>query len=89
MKSGLKYMVLGIVLTGLVELANAQSARDSIYNEIAHMDSVVFTAFNTRDVEKFKSLFAEDLEFYHDKGGLTNYEHTINFMKEVAKNNNG
>ena len=31
----------------------------------------------------------EDLEFYHDKGGLTNYEHTISFMKEVAKNNNG
>jgi hypothetical protein len=54
MKSGLKYMVLGIVLTGLVELANAQSARDSIYNEIAHMDSVVFKAFNARDVVKIK-----------------------------------
>jgi hypothetical protein len=69
----------------MFNLANAQSAKDSIYNEIAHMDSVVFNAFNTRDVEKFKSLFTEDLEFYHDKGGLTNYEHTISFMKEVAK----
>jgi hypothetical protein len=69
--------------------ANAQSAKDSLYKEIAHLDSVVFNAFNTRDVERFKSLFTEDLEFYHDKGGLTNYEHTINFMKEVAKNNNG
>ena len=77
------------MLTGLFKLTNAQSAKDSIYNEIAHMDSVVFNAFNTRDVEKFKSLFDQDLEFYHDKGGLTNYEHTINFMKEVAKNNNG
>jgi hypothetical protein len=89
MKSNLKYIVLSIALTGIFSLANAQSAKDSIYNEISHMDSVVFNAFNTRDVEKFKSLFTEDLEFYHDKGGLTNYEHTINFMKEVAKNDNG
>jgi|SRR5688572_4603228 len=60
---------------------------DALYQEIAHMDSVVFNAFNSRDVEKFKSLFAGDLEFYHDKGGLTNYDHTIEFMKTTAKNN--
>ena len=57
MKSNLKYIFLSIVLTGMFYLANAQSVKDSIYNEIAHMDSVVFNAFNTRDVEKFKSLF--------------------------------
>ena len=88
MKANLKYLVLSLLLTGMVNLINAQSAKDSLYREIAHMDSVVFHAFNTRDIEKFKSLFTEDLEFYHDKGGLTNYEHTINFMKETAKNNN-
>lgn len=52
------------------------------------MDSVLFTAFNNRDVEVFKSLFTEDLEFFHDKGGLTNYDYTVNFMKDVAQNNN-
>ena len=86
MKSNLKYIVLSIALTGVFNLTNAQ---DSLYYEIARMDSIMFNAFNTRDVEKFKSLFTEDLEFYHDKGGLTNYDHTINFMKDVAKNNNG
>lgn len=89
MKAYLRYLVLSLLLTGMVSLINAQSAKDSLYKEIARMDSVVFHAFNTRDIEKFKSLFTEDLEFYHDKGGLTNYEHTINFMKETAKNNNG
>ena len=89
MKLNLKYIFLSIVLTGMVKLTHAQSAKDSMYNEIARMDSIMFNAFNSRDVEMFKSLFTEDLEFYHDKGGLTNYEHTINFMKEVAKNNNG
>jgi hypothetical protein len=89
MKSILRYIVITLLLIGIVNQAVAQSVKDSLYKEIAHMDSILFNAFNARDVEKFKSLFTEDLEFYHDKGGLTNYEHTINFMKETAKNNNG
>jgi uncharacterized protein DUF4440 len=88
MNSNLRYIVFFLLLTGAFNVVNAQSAKDYLYNEIAHMDSVLFNAFNIRDVEKFKSLFSEDLEFYHDKGGLTNYEYTINFMKDVAKNNN-
>ena len=56
-----------------------------LYKEIAHLDSMVFNSFNSRDVEKFKSLFAVDLEFYHDKGGLTNYDHTIEFLKIPPK----
>ena len=75
-------------MAGAFNIANAQSAKDSLYKEIARMDSVVFNAFNTRDIEQFKSFFAEDLEFYHDKGGLTGYDHTINFLKTTAKQNN-
>ena len=42
------------------------------------MDSVFFRAFNTCDVNTSKSLFTEDLEFYHDAGGLTNYAQNVN-----------
>ena len=76
-------------MIGSLASIDAQTAKDSLYKEIAHLDSTLFNAFNKRDIEKFKSFFTEDLEFFHDKGGLTNYDHTINFMKEVAKNNNG
>ena len=62
---------------------------DTLYAQIAHMDSVMFNAFNNRDLKTFAGLFAEDLEFYHDKGGLTGYRHTIDFMQSVAKNDNG
>ena len=60
-----------------------------LYNEIAQMDSILFSAFNSRDIVKFGSLFTDDLEFFHDKSGLTGYNYTMNFMKDVARNNNG
>jgi hypothetical protein len=52
------------------------------------MDSVLFTAFNNRDMNTFKSLFTPDLEFYHDKGGLTDYNYSIqSFANTIAQNN--
>lgn len=89
MKRATRYILIFSLLATSFNIINAQSAKDTLYNEIAHLDSVLFYAFNSRDIEKFKSLFTADLEFFHDKSGLTNYAHTINFMKEVAKNNNG
>jgi hypothetical protein len=76
-------------MSGLVIFSNAQSAKDSLFKEIEKMDSVLFAAFNSRDIESFKNFFTTDLEFYHDKGGLTNYEYTINSLKETAKRNDG
>lgn len=87
-------IILPIVISIVtIHLAKAQSRQEpgqdaELYKEIAHMDSVLFNAFNSRDVETFKTLFTADLEFFHDNSGLTNYDHTINFMNEVAKNNN-
>ncbi len=89
---GLIIAVVAFLTSG--HMAIAQAEKDSLlqqglYKEIVLMDSVLFTAFNTRDIAKFSSLFTKDLEFYHDKGGLTGYDYTINFMDEVAKSNNG
>ena len=70
------------------DLQETKPATDSLYDEIARMDSILFNSFNTRNIEKFKTFFTEDLEFYHDKGGLTGYQHTVDFMKEVAKSGN-
>jgi len=72
------------IILGSALFAQAQSSNDSLYTVIAHLDSAVFNAFNNRDIDKFKNLFTEDLEFFHDKGGLTNYDHTINFLKDVT-----
>jgi hypothetical protein len=59
-----------------------------LYDTIYHMDSLLFDAFNAHDVDKLKSLFTTDLEFYHDLGGLTNYvENMESFKQNFAKNN--
>jgi hypothetical protein len=67
---------------------SSPSNSNSLYNEIAHMDSVLFNAFNNRDMEVFKTLFATDLEFYHDKDGLTDYTYSINSFKNTIAQNN-
>ena len=89
MRSRVKKIGLVLLLTGLFFISKGQNTSDSLYKTVALLDSVLFNAFNDRNIETFKSMFTEDLEFYHDKGGLTGYDHTISFMKDVANNNNG
>lgn len=38
---------------------------------IASLDSALFDSYNRCDLEKFSSFFADDVEFYHDQGGVT------------------
>ena len=83
------FLFLIMFLSGRGALMAQGKSEDKLYAQIAHMDSVVFNAFNSRDTATFKKLFTEDLEFYHDKGGLSGYAETIDFMRSTAKNNNG
>lgn len=38
---------------------------------IIRNDSLLFDAYNNSKLEIYSSFFSEDLEFYHDKGGLS------------------
>ena len=58
-----------------------------LFNEIAHMDSVMFDAFNAHDLEKLKSTFSDSLEFYHDRGGLSNFSQTMEAFKTLFERN--
>ena len=61
----------------------AQVSKDSnLYKEILATDTALFYSYNTCDLETHASLISEDLEFYHDKGGLsTNKEEYMTSMK--------
>jgi hypothetical protein len=42
-----------------------------LYTTILRQDSALFSAFNTCDSSEYRKYFTDDLEFYHDIGGLT------------------
>jgi ketosteroid isomerase-like protein len=68
-------------LNGQVSQAPPPSA--ALFKEISDLDSVLFGAFNRRDLETLKTLFSEDLEFYHDKGGLAHYQENMDSFKRT------
>jgi len=48
-----------------------QSASGPLFTELARMDSLLFdAAYVTCDAARANAFFAEDAEFYHDKGGF-------------------
>jgi hypothetical protein len=67
----------------------ANHSSNELYDTIAHMDSVLFNAFNAHNLDKLKTLFTDDLEFYHDLGGLTNYAQNMEAFKNNFAKNNG
>ena len=44
---------------------------------VAQLDESVFAAFNDRDFDRFMAFFSEDLEFYHDKDGLSGHAEMV------------
>jgi ketosteroid isomerase-like protein len=68
-------LVLLLVLLLPTGWAQAQSKADSpaskeLYDRIAALDAAMFEAYNTCDIDKVGTFFTDDLEFYHEKGGL-------------------
>jgi ketosteroid isomerase-like protein len=51
-----------------LESINSQTELDKT---IATLDAALFDAYNRCDLEKFGSFIADDVEFYHDQGGVT------------------
>ena len=62
---------LAIVLSVAPALAQTRQSQpgDPLYQTIVSLDRALFDAYNTCDLDKFSSLLADDVEFYHDVGG--------------------
>lgn len=80
-------IALFVCIGVFAQTAIGQGADPVLYNKIVHMDSVLFDAFNTHNLPVLQSAFAENLEFFHDKGGLTNYVVSMENFKNIFKQN--
>jgi hypothetical protein len=96
MKSKLLLLLaLGIFTTSCISI-RAKSKRtviakeqytpvdQELYNTIVALDKRFFDAYNTCDMETQAELISEDIEFFHDKGGLSTSKTQI---IEALKNN--
>ena len=54
---------------------------------VADLDRQMFAAYNAHDVDGLMSMFATDLEFYHDNGGLLGWEQVKAGFTSVFANN--
>ncbi len=74
-----------LALVALVSLpARGAEAVDPMRQAVERLDTELFDAYNHCDLEKFGSLLAEDIEFYHDVDGLSTGRAAI---VEAVKNN--
>jgi ketosteroid isomerase-like protein len=80
----MRFRVVGILLllpllVGMAGRAGAQTflalpdikSQEDLDKTMAALDAAFFDAYNKCDLVKFKSFLADDVEFYHDKGGVT------------------
>jgi hypothetical protein len=68
----LQAVLVAALLVAPITHVHAQTpAPDPLFKTIQSLDTQLFEAYNHCDLEKFGSFLADDLEFYHDKTGLS------------------
>lgn len=77
-------MLVLLYLPAPAQGGHAAPAQADLPRTLAALDAALFDSFNRCDLEKFASFFADDVEFYHDKGGLTR---TRDSLVESIRNN--
>lgn len=76
----------------LMTVATACPAQDTagsgqLFDELARMDSALFeAAFVTCNAEKFRAIFTDDAEFYHDRTGAS-FGDAVRTLKSCPRDN--
>lgn len=59
-------------------------ASTELYNTVVKLDSLYFDTYNNCKIAEMDSLTAEDIEFYHDRGGLSTSKAQL--LESIRKN---
>jgi len=86
-----KFKLIFLLLFNFSIFVSAQEKKvaptsKELFREIERMDSLMFHAFNTQNMTKFKSMFTEDLEWFQDNGGLIPYKIIFENFGNTFKN---
>lgn len=83
-------IVITVVHCGYSQVAKSSNytpVDPELYAEINRADSLMFVAFNAHDLDGLMAYFDEGLEFFHDKGGLSDYRQTKEGFSALFRNN--
>lgn len=64
-------LILLLIGSGLAQDSQNSRASSELYDTIAKLDAALFETYNTCQLDKNEAFFTEDIEFYHDQGGLS------------------
>ncbi|MGZ3814198.1 MAG: nuclear transport factor 2 family protein [Mucilaginibacter sp.] len=78
MKTTYQNIAAALLITIALFTGNRAAAQTSgpLFNEIARMDSLQFTAFNARNLDQLMNYFDQTLELYQDNTGVRNFDQT-------------
>ena len=72
MMQNISRLLITVTLTSFVSLiAQAQVQQANLQRTIYEKDSLFWKAYNDCDIAVFRKYVSDDVEFYHDKGGIT------------------
>jgi len=54
-----------------------------LFSTVANLDSSLFAAYNTKNLDLIKTYFTLDLEWYQDNGGLLDYEKVFSNFQSI------
>ena len=67
----LVFLTSFLVVGQVNEIPKYQPVDVKLHDEIVQMDRIYFDAYNTCDMKTQAALYDENIEFFHDKGGLS------------------
>ena len=62
------------------KVANTQI---ELFNKLANLDSSLFAAYNSKNLDLMKTYFTKDLEWYQDNGGLIDFEKVFSNFQSI------
>lgn len=78
-------IIIYIIVAFFASIVSGQSTETSeLYNTIEGLDNAYFTAYNECDMDKQEKMYADDIEFYHDMGGLATDK--VELLESIKKN---
>jgi hypothetical protein len=80
------FLIFSIYSTALAQSQTEKKAlviEKQLFEKVAKLDSSLFAAYNSKNLDLMKTYFTKDLEWYQDNGGLIDFEKVFSNFKSI------